>query len=144
MPVPHRAGPSRVRCACCETLSPQRFQLLFSLWGWDQPSPSIPYTPPREAPCWGTGKTAAQAKRVALATRVAPLSGISRSVGNKNSSETLQKAKVGRSQGQEIETILANMIVPSNLYEFGQRKEVRYGRYRPQRTFSDYFPHGDR
>ncbi|KAL0612094.1 hypothetical protein AAY473_018722 [Plecturocebus cupreus] len=88
MPVPHRVGPSRVRCACCETLSPQRFQLLFSLWGWDQPSPTVPYTPHREAPRWGTGKTAAPAKRVALATRVAPLPGISRSVGNKNSSET--------------------------------------------------------
>ncbi|KAL0604423.1 hypothetical protein AAY473_026421, partial [Plecturocebus cupreus] len=40
-PLPHRAGPSQVRCACCETLSPQSFQLLFSLWGWEQPSPSI-------------------------------------------------------------------------------------------------------
>ncbi|KAL0592794.1 Zinc finger protein [Plecturocebus cupreus] len=85
MPVPHRAGPSRVCCACCETLSPQRFQLLFSLWGWDQLSPSIPYTPHREVPRWGTGKTAAPANRVALATRVAPLPGISQSVGNKNS-----------------------------------------------------------
>ncbi|KAL0595128.1 LINE-1 retrotransposable element ORF1 protein [Plecturocebus cupreus] len=69
-PLPHRAGPSWVRCACCETLSPQRFQLLFSLWGWDQLSPSIPYTPHQEAPRWGTGKTAAPAKRVALATRM--------------------------------------------------------------------------
>ncbi|KAL0600306.1 hypothetical protein AAY473_030183 [Plecturocebus cupreus] len=86
-PVPHRAGPSWVRCACCETLSPQRFQLLFSLWGWDQPSLSIPYTPHWEALHWGTGQTAAPAKRVALATRVAPLPGISQSVGNKNSSE---------------------------------------------------------
>ncbi|KAL0629303.1 hypothetical protein AAY473_002628, partial [Plecturocebus cupreus] len=41
------------------------------------------YTPPH----WGTGKTAAPAKRVALVTRVAPLPGISRSVGKKNSSE---------------------------------------------------------
>ncbi|KAL0596698.1 hypothetical protein AAY473_034649 [Plecturocebus cupreus] len=88
-PLPHRAGPSRVCCACCETLSPQRFQLLFSLWGWDQPSPSVLYTPYREAPRWGTGKTAALAKRVALATRVPPLPGISQSVGNKNSSEIL-------------------------------------------------------
>ncbi|KAL0614352.1 putative uncharacterized protein CCDC28A-AS1, partial [Plecturocebus cupreus] len=87
MPVPHRARPSRVLCACCETLSPQCFQLLFSLWGWDQPRPSIPYTPYREALRWGTGKTAAPAKRVTLAIRVAPLSGISWSVGNKNSSE---------------------------------------------------------
>ncbi|KAL0624778.1 hypothetical protein AAY473_003828 [Plecturocebus cupreus] len=82
------AGPSWVRCACCETLSPQRFQLLFSLWGWDQPSRSILYTPHREALRWGAGKTAAPAKRVAMATRVAPLLGISRSAGNKNSSET--------------------------------------------------------
>ncbi|KAL0595979.1 hypothetical protein AAY473_033926 [Plecturocebus cupreus] len=89
MPVPHRAGPSRVRCACCETLSPQHFQLLFSLWGWDQPSPSVLYTPHREAPRWGTGKTATPAKRVVLATRVAPLPGISQSVGNKNSSEKM-------------------------------------------------------
>ncbi|KAL0612153.1 hypothetical protein AAY473_018782 [Plecturocebus cupreus] len=79
-PVPHRTGPSWVRCACCETLSPQRFQLLFSLWGWDQPSPSIPYTPHREAPRWGASKTAVLAKRVALATRVSPLPGISRSL----------------------------------------------------------------
>ncbi|KAL0615382.1 hypothetical protein AAY473_015837 [Plecturocebus cupreus] len=93
-PLPHRARPSRVRCACCETLSPQRFQLLFSLWGWDQPSPSIPYTPHREAPRWGAGKTAAPAKRVALVTLVAPLPGISRSVGDKNSSETLWEVEV--------------------------------------------------
>ncbi|KAL0617503.1 hypothetical protein AAY473_014368 [Plecturocebus cupreus] len=87
MPVPHRAGPSRVHCACCETLSPQCFQLLFSLLGWDQLSPSVPYTAHREAPRWGAGKTAAPAKTVALATRVAPPPGIPRSVGNKNSSE---------------------------------------------------------
>ncbi|KAL0628257.1 hypothetical protein AAY473_001577 [Plecturocebus cupreus] len=87
MPVPHRTRPSWVRCACYETLSPQRFQLLFSLWGWDQPSSSVLYTPHREAPRWGAGKTAAPAKRVALATHVSPLPGISRSVGNKNSSE---------------------------------------------------------
>ncbi|KAL0617785.1 hypothetical protein AAY473_014653 [Plecturocebus cupreus] len=88
-PLPHRARPSRARCACCETLSPQRFQLLFSLWGWDQPSQTVPYTPHREAPRWGTGKTAAPTKRVALATHVAPLLGISQSVGNKNSSEKM-------------------------------------------------------
>ncbi|KAL0592925.1 hypothetical protein AAY473_037166 [Plecturocebus cupreus] len=87
-PVPLRARPSWVRHACCETLSPQRFQLLFSLWGWDQLSPSVPYTPHREAPCCSAGKTAAPAKRVALVTRVSPLPGISRSVGNKNSSES--------------------------------------------------------
>ncbi|KAL0607365.1 Coiled-coil domain-containing protein 171, partial [Plecturocebus cupreus] len=50
-PVSLRARPSRVRCACCETLRPQCFQLLFSLWGWDQPSPSVPYTLHWEAPC---------------------------------------------------------------------------------------------
>ncbi|KAL0601544.1 Protein GVQW1 [Plecturocebus cupreus] len=37
----------------------------------------------------GAGKRAVPAKRVALATRVSPLPGISRSVGNKNSSESL-------------------------------------------------------
>ncbi|KAL0597237.1 Neurofibromin [Plecturocebus cupreus] len=51
----------------------------------------VPYTPHQEAPRQGTGKTAAPAKRVtlakkvALATRGAPLLGISQSVGNKNS-----------------------------------------------------------
>ncbi|KAL0604574.1 hypothetical protein AAY473_026572 [Plecturocebus cupreus] len=49
--------------------------------------PVRPHTPHWEAPCWGTGKTAVLAKRVALVTRVAPLPGISWSVGNKNSSE---------------------------------------------------------
>ncbi|KAL0611184.1 Zinc finger matrin-type protein 1 [Plecturocebus cupreus] len=44
--------------------------------------PVRPYTP-----CWGTGKTAALAKRVALVTCVAPLPGICRSMGNKNLSE---------------------------------------------------------
>ncbi|KAL0614257.1 UPF0764 protein C16orf89, partial [Plecturocebus cupreus] len=42
----------------------------------------------QEAPRWGTGITAAPAKRVALVTRGAPLPGISRSVGNKNLSES--------------------------------------------------------
>ncbi|KAL0597235.1 hypothetical protein AAY473_032585 [Plecturocebus cupreus] len=56
-------------------------------WVWDQPSPSVPYTPHREAPRWVTSKTATPAKRVALATRVAPLLGISQSVGHKNSLE---------------------------------------------------------
>ncbi|KAL0622792.1 hypothetical protein AAY473_006380 [Plecturocebus cupreus] len=39
--------------------------------------PVHPYTPHREAPRWGTGKTAVPAKKVALATHVAPLPGIS-------------------------------------------------------------------
>ncbi|KAL0588920.1 hypothetical protein AAY473_039935 [Plecturocebus cupreus] len=47
------------------------------------------YTLHREAPCWGTGKTAALGKRVTLATRGAPLPGISQYVGNKNSSWSL-------------------------------------------------------
>ncbi|KAL0613039.1 hypothetical protein AAY473_016507 [Plecturocebus cupreus] len=72
MSVPYRARPSWVRCACCETLSPQHFQLLFSLWGWDQLSPSVPYTPHREAPHWGTGKTVALAKRVVLDLTLSP------------------------------------------------------------------------
>ncbi|KAL0618017.1 Protein PPP5D1, partial [Plecturocebus cupreus] len=129
MPVPHRTGPSWVRCACCETLSPQRFQLLFSLWGWDQPSPSVPYTLHREAPRWGTGKTATPAKRVALATRVAPLPGISRSVGNKNSSEiqeymnksVTQVNSLALSPGARLEgsgTILSHYILPLGFKQF--------------------------
>ncbi|KAL0600799.1 hypothetical protein AAY473_030678 [Plecturocebus cupreus] len=47
--------------------------------------PIRPCTPHREALLWGTSKTATPAKRVALATRVAPLPAISQSVGNKNS-----------------------------------------------------------
>ncbi|KAL0599815.1 SWI/SNF complex subunit SMARCC1 [Plecturocebus cupreus] len=47
--------------------------------------PIRPYTPHREARFWGTSKTATPAKRVTLATHVAPLPGISWSVGNKNS-----------------------------------------------------------
>ncbi|KAL0612085.1 hypothetical protein AAY473_018713, partial [Plecturocebus cupreus] len=49
--------------------------------------PVRPYTLHRKALHWGTSKTAAPAKRVALATCVAPLLGISQSVGNKNLSE---------------------------------------------------------
>ncbi|KAL0596409.1 hypothetical protein AAY473_034357 [Plecturocebus cupreus] len=55
--------------------------------------PVRPYTLRREALHWGTGKTAALAKRVVLVTHVAPLLGISRSVGNKNSSEILEAEK---------------------------------------------------
>ncbi|KAL0594295.1 Teneurin-3 [Plecturocebus cupreus] len=51
------------------------------------PAEPVPYALHQEAPRWGAGKTAAPAKRVALATRVSPLPGIFRSVGNKNSSE---------------------------------------------------------
>ncbi|KAL0604038.1 Peptidyl-prolyl cis-trans isomerase A [Plecturocebus cupreus] len=65
--------------------------------------PVRPYTPHREAPCWGTGKTAAPAKRVVLATHVAPLPGISRSVGNKNSSEKMGFHHVGQT-GLELLT----------------------------------------
>ncbi|KAL0628506.1 hypothetical protein AAY473_001826 [Plecturocebus cupreus] len=42
----------------------------------------------------GASKRAAPAKRVALATRVASLPGLSRSVGNKNSSEIFQEAGI--------------------------------------------------
>ncbi|KAL0626174.1 Zinc finger protein, partial [Plecturocebus cupreus] len=58
--------------------------------------PIHPYTSHLEAPRWGTGKTAAPAKRVSLATHVAPLPGISRSVGNKNSSEKMAFHHVGQ------------------------------------------------
>ncbi|KAL0621028.1 hypothetical protein AAY473_009355, partial [Plecturocebus cupreus] len=48
-PLPTELGLPGFSCACCETLSPQCFQLLFSLWGWDQPSatkraPSLVYS----------------------------------------------------------------------------------------------------
>ncbi|KAL0607449.1 Zinc finger protein [Plecturocebus cupreus] len=52
--------------------------------------PAEPFRPAHSAPgsaALGAGKTAAPAKRVAPATRVASPPGISRSVGNKNSSE---------------------------------------------------------
>ncbi|KAL0603117.1 hypothetical protein AAY473_029334 [Plecturocebus cupreus] len=109
-PLPHRARPSWVRCACYETLGPQRFQLLFSLWGWDQPSPSVLYTPHREALHWGTGKTAGLAKRVVLATRVSPLPGISRSVGNKNSSENTVKQMKRQDTDEEKYLQIAHLI----------------------------------
>ncbi|KAL0627549.1 Zinc finger protein, partial [Plecturocebus cupreus] len=35
-PFPTELGLPGFNCACCETLSPQRFQLLFSSWEWDQ------------------------------------------------------------------------------------------------------------
>ncbi|KAL0614121.1 hypothetical protein AAY473_017596, partial [Plecturocebus cupreus] len=53
--------------------------------------PADPVSPVYSAPgsaAPGAGKRAAPAKRVALATRVASLPGLSRSVGNKNSSES--------------------------------------------------------
>ncbi|KAL0621029.1 hypothetical protein AAY473_009356 [Plecturocebus cupreus] len=57
-----------------------RFQLLLSLWGWDQRSLWAP------SPVHSALRNAAPAKRVALATRVAPSPGISQSMGIKNSS----------------------------------------------------------
>ncbi|KAL0615900.1 hypothetical protein AAY473_012745 [Plecturocebus cupreus] len=54
------------------------------------PAEPVPVHPTHSAPgsaALGAGKGAAPAKRVALATRVASPPGISRSVGNKNSSE---------------------------------------------------------
>ncbi|KAL0620164.1 hypothetical protein AAY473_008487 [Plecturocebus cupreus] len=91
------------------------------------------YSAPGSAPRWGAGKTAATAKRVALATRVSPPPGISRSVGNKNSSEKRDPFKKKKyfwpgevahacnmstlggqsgqiTGGQELDTSLANMI----------------------------------
>ncbi|KAL0595860.1 hypothetical protein AAY473_033807 [Plecturocebus cupreus] len=76
-PLPHRAGPSWVQLC---SHSPQCFQLLFSLWGWDQRSLWAP-SPVHSAP-----RSNVPAKRVVLATRVAPSPGISQSVGIKNSS----------------------------------------------------------
>ncbi|KAL0623484.1 hypothetical protein AAY473_007200 [Plecturocebus cupreus] len=63
-------------------LSPQCFQLLFSLWGWDQLSP----TKRAPSPVQSAPRSAAPAKRVALVTRVAPSPGIFQSVGIKYSS----------------------------------------------------------
>ncbi|KAL0619576.1 Cyclin-dependent kinase 6 [Plecturocebus cupreus] len=65
-------------------LSPQRFQLLFSLWGLDQPSP----TKRASSPAHSALRSVAPARRVALATCVAPSPGISQSVGIKYSSAT--------------------------------------------------------
>ncbi|KAL0617628.1 LOW QUALITY PROTEIN: Protein GVQW1 [Plecturocebus cupreus] len=53
-------------------LSPQRFQLLFFLWAWDQWSP----TERAPSPVYPALRSAAPAKRVTLATRVAPSPGI--------------------------------------------------------------------
>ncbi|KAL0628655.1 hypothetical protein AAY473_001976 [Plecturocebus cupreus] len=77
----------------------------------DQPSPSVLYTPQRETPRWGTGKIAALAKRVTLATRVAPLPGISQSVGNKNLSESLTLSpKAECSVQSQLTTALTSQI----------------------------------
>ncbi|KAL0619664.1 hypothetical protein AAY473_012346 [Plecturocebus cupreus] len=57
--------------------------------------PAEPVRPAHSAPgsaVLGAGKRAAPAKRVAPATRVASPPGISRSVGNKNSSEKLKRS----------------------------------------------------
>ncbi|KAL0614849.1 hypothetical protein AAY473_015298 [Plecturocebus cupreus] len=56
------------------------FQLLLSLWGWDQRSLWAP------SPVHSALRSATPAKKVALATRVAPSPRISQSVGIKNSS----------------------------------------------------------
>ncbi|KAL0603949.1 hypothetical protein AAY473_025947 [Plecturocebus cupreus] len=84
--------------------------------------PAEPVRPTHSAPgsaALGAGKRAALAKRVVPVTRVASPPGISRSVGNKNSSEswvqwlmslisTLWEAEAGGSEDQEIKTIMAN------------------------------------
>ncbi|KAL0604127.1 LINE-1 retrotransposable element ORF1 protein [Plecturocebus cupreus] len=51
-------------------LRPQRFQLLFSLWGWDQPS----LTKRAPSPVYFAPRSATPAKRVALATHMESLS----------------------------------------------------------------------
>ncbi|KAL0605900.1 hypothetical protein AAY473_022499 [Plecturocebus cupreus] len=73
---------SRVRSPAVKLSVLKRFQLLFSLWGGT--SEPVPVRPAHSAP-----GSAAPAKRVAPATRVASPPGISWSVGNKNSSEIL-------------------------------------------------------
>ncbi|KAL0628526.1 hypothetical protein AAY473_001846 [Plecturocebus cupreus] len=57
-PLPTELGLPSFSCACCETLRPQRFQLLFSLWGLDKLSPtkwapSPVYSTPRSTRCPG-------------------------------------------------------------------------------------------
>ncbi|KAL0608621.1 Ryanodine receptor 2, partial [Plecturocebus cupreus] len=79
--------------------------LLFSFWGWDQPSPSVPYTPHREAPCQAPAKQPCR-PRVALVTRVAPLPGISQSVGNKNSSEMYWALKTLLGQARWVTPVI--------------------------------------
>ncbi|KAL0624636.1 hypothetical protein AAY473_003685 [Plecturocebus cupreus] len=69
--------------------------------------PAEPVRPVYSAPgsaALGAGKTAAPAKRVAPATRVASPPGISRSVGNKNSSEKTVFHHVGKA-GLELLTL---------------------------------------
>ncbi|KAL0593462.1 putative uncharacterized protein CCDC28A-AS1 [Plecturocebus cupreus] len=84
-------------------------------------SPSVPYTLRREAPRWGTSKTAALAKRVTVVTHVAPLPGISRSVGNKNSSESGQIIR-----GQELKTSLANVANPASIKNIKNQPETGF------------------
>ncbi|KAL0587769.1 hypothetical protein AAY473_038777 [Plecturocebus cupreus] len=73
-PFPTELGLPGFSCVCCETLSPQRFQLLFFFCG-DGTSRArlkghpVPYTPHREVLRRGASKTAALAKRVTLVTQ---------------------------------------------------------------------------
>ncbi|KAL0616367.1 hypothetical protein AAY473_013214 [Plecturocebus cupreus] len=82
----------------------------------------------------GAGKRATPAKRVALATRVAPLLGISWSVGNKNSSENirrkLKKAEDGPQTPQEDRLNLAFKVFNNrdkqNKIDKAQRDRAKY------------------
>ncbi|KAL0609092.1 hypothetical protein AAY473_021379 [Plecturocebus cupreus] len=69
----------------------------------------------------GTGKRAAPAKRVALATRVAPLPGISRSVGNKNSSESAASTRSLCFHWEHRDSKCEPLTVPSLTNFFGVR-----------------------
>ncbi|KAL0621441.1 Zinc finger protein, partial [Plecturocebus cupreus] len=88
MPLPHRAGPSQIQLCLLSVLVTSNYCSPCGDGTSEARLKGHPvlYTPHREAPCRGAGKTAVPAKRVTLVTYVAPSLGISQFVGIKNSS----------------------------------------------------------